>query len=450
MRFALNDTIAALATAPGEGGVAIVRVSGPDAESAMRRFFSARPKTIESHRMYYGHIINAGEREEALCVLMRAPRSYTRQDVCEFQIHGGDATASRLLRALYDFGIRPAEPGEFTRRAFLNGRIDLSRAEAVMDVLRARGEAALRAGLRELDGGVARYVAQLQDELTGLLARIEAALDFPEEIEQTEIEADIMNDARDLERRLRHACAPRQADMLRRGLSVVLAGRPNVGKSSLMNALLGSERAIVTRTAGTTRDVLTEELELSGYRVRLSDTAGQRDASDEIERMGVERARAAAGAADMVLLVLDTAEALSDEDRALLDMADDRFILVLNKRDLPAAWDAAALSVRFSGRVCEVSARDLAGVDELKRLMSARAASCADPDALFLRERHIACAQRAADQIALAVQSLAQGASIELAALDLRGAREALGEITGQTAGADVIDRIFSDFCVGK
>ena len=146
MRFALNDTIAALATAPGEGGVAIVRVSGPDAESAMRRFFSARPKTIESHRMYYGHIINAGEREEALCVLMRAPRSYTRQDVCEFQIHGGDATASRLLRALYDFGIRPAEPGEFTRRAFLNGRIDLSRAEAVMDVLRARGEAARARG----------------------------------------------------------------------------------------------------------------------------------------------------------------------------------------------------------------------------------------------------------------------------------------------------------------
>lgn len=446
----LDDTIAALATAPGEGGVAIVRVSGPDAERAMRRFFSARPKPVESHRMYYGHIINAGEREEALCVMMRAPRSYTRQDVCEFQIHGGEAAASRLLRALYGFGIRPAEPGEFTRRAFLNGRIDLSRAEAVMDVMRAKGEAALRAGLRELDGGVARYVLGARDELTGMLARIEAALDFPDEIDEGDIGPEIMRDASALSGRLRRACAPRQADMLRRGLSVVLAGRPNVGKSSLMNALLGSERAIVTRTAGTTRDVLTEDLELNGYRVRLSDTAGQRDASDEIERMGVERARAAVSAADIVLLVLDAAEPLSGEDRALIDMADERFILVLNKRDLPPAWDAAALSAGFDGRVCEVSARDMAGVSELKRLMSARAASCADPDALFLRERHMECARRAADMIDLAVRSLGEGASIELAAMDLRGAHEALGEITGQTAGEDVIDRIFADFCVGK
>lgn len=449
-RLEMTDTIAACATPPGEGGIAIVRVSGPDAERVMRRFFSAKPPKIESHRLYYGHIVNAGEREEAMCALMRAPKSYTCQDVCEFQIHGGNAAVSRLLRAIYSYGVRPAAPGEFTRRAFLNGRIDLSQAEAVMDVLRASGDAALRAGLREMDGGVARYVAKAQDELTGLLAQIEAALDFPEEIEQTDIEDDMRRDIISLKSRLLKACAPEEADMLRRGISVVLAGRPNVGKSSLMNALLGSERAIVTCRAGTTRDVLTEELELNGYRVRLSDTAGQRETGDEIERMGVERARTATAAADIVLLVLDTGEPLSAEDAALLAAADARFIIVLNKRDLAPAWDSEELAKRFEGRVCEVSARDMSGVDRLRQLMSARAAGCANPEALFLRERHIACAQQAAKLLKMAAETLAKGAPIELAALDLRGAREALGEITGQTADADVIDRIFSDFCVGK
>lgn len=450
VKYIEGDTIAACATAPGEGGVAIVRVSGPDAEGMMRRFFKKLPERIESHRMYYGHIVGAGAREEALCVLMRAPRSYTREDVCEFNIHGGGETVARLLRALYNAGVRPAEPGEFTRRAFMNGRIDLSRAEAVMSVLRAKGDAALRAGLREMDGGIAREVGRACGELTGMLAEIGAALDFPEEIDETEIEAGLIPKIRALSKKLNEECGRRAGDMLSRGLSAVLAGRPNVGKSSLMNALLGCERAIVTRAAGTTRDVLTEELELSGYRVRLSDTAGQRDADNEAERMGVERARAALKACDIALMVLDRSEPLTGEDLELLDERDERQILILNKADLPRAWDASDLTRRFDGRTICVSARSGEGIADLRRLMSEKAAAYAEPGAIFLHERHISCVRRACVLMDAAAATLEAGASCELAALDLSGALSALGEITGQTADVDVINRIFTDFCVGK
>lgn len=450
MGYSFGDTIAACATAPGEGGIAIVRMSGPDSERVMRGFFAPLPVDIESHRLYYGHIVNAGEREEAMCVLMRAPRSYTREDVCEFHIHGGEAAVARLLRAVYGGGARPAEPGEFTLRAFMNGRIDLSRAEAVMDVLRARGDTALRAGLREMEGGVAREVQSAMDELTGMLALCGAALDFPDEVDGQGMEAQLLERARALSARLSAACGRRAGDMLRGGLSAVLAGRPNVGKSSLMNALLGAERAIVTRTAGTTRDVLTEEMELDGYRVRLSDTAGQRETGDEIERMGVERARAALDSADMVLMVLDASELLMPEDEALLALADGRFILVLNKCDLEPAWDAAALEARFEGRCVRISARSGQGVDGLRAIMASRARSGAEPGAVFLRQRHIACVSRACDLLSEAALSLEAGAPVELAALDLQGAHDALGEITGQTARTDVINRIFTDFCVGK
>lgn len=450
VKYIEGDTIAACATAPGEGGVAIVRVSGPDAERVMRRFFGRLPESIESHRMYYGHIKGAGAREEALAVLMRAPRSYTREDVCEFNIHGGSETVARLLRALYAAGVRPAEPGEFTRRAFMNGRIDLSRAEAVMSVLHARGQAALRAGLREMDGGVARRVDEARADLTGMLAEIGAALDFPDEIDETEIEAGLAPRIRALSRRLADECGARAGDMLARGLSAVLAGRPNVGKSSLMNALLGCERAIVTRAAGTTRDVLTEEMELDGYRVRLSDTAGQRDADNEAERMGVERAKNALRSCDIALIVLDQSEPLTDEDMVLLDESDARQILIINKADLPAAWDARALAARFEGRTVYTSARGGEGIEGLRALMSARVASCAEPGAVFLHERHLDCIRRACELLNNAAATLEAGASCELAALDMNGALDALGEITGQTADIDVINRIFTDFCVGK
>lgn len=445
-----GDTIAACATAPGEGGVAIVRVSGPDAERFMRKFFKKLPACIQSHRMYYGHIVGAGEREEALCVLMRAPRSYTREDVCEFNIHGGGETVARLLRALYAAGARPAQPGEFTRRAFMNGRIDLSRAEAVMSVLRARGDAALRASLREMDGGVARAVSDAEDALTGMLAEIGAALDFPEEIEQTSIEAGIAEKARALARDLKSACSRRSGDMLSRGLSAVLAGRPNVGKSSLMNALLGCERAIVTRTAGTTRDVLTEEMVLSGYRVRLSDTAGIRQALDEAERMGVERAGAALKACDMALMVLDISQALLPPDERALLPSDERQILVINKCDLPPAWDSSTLEERFKGRCVRVSAKTGEGLEQLRSIMTEFVRRNAVSDAIFLHERHIECIERAVNLIDNAASSLEGSLPCDLAAMDLSGALSALGEITGRTTDLDVINRIFTDFCVGK
>ena len=447
----IDDTIAALATAPGEGGIAIIRVSGPGAEGAMRSFFSAPASgRIKSHYMYYGRIINAGEPEEALCVLMRAPRSYTRQDVCEFQIHGGSAPAARLLSALYKSGIRPAKPGEFTRRAFLNGRVDLSRAEAVMRVMAASSEAALKRGLRELNGGISTYINGLKEKLTGIIAKVEAALDFPDEIEVTDIEREVRSDIESIIRELREKISGDTGSIISDGVNVTLYGKPNVGKSSLLNALTGSERAIVTDIAGTTRDVISEYCEIGGYRVRLSDTAGQRATSDEIEKIGVERARRETKNADIALLVLDTSTPLDDDDKRLLTEAKEGDIVLLNKSDRPAVFDEGDVRAYCGARLLSVSAQTGKGVPELKQAIAERLNSVVRPDAVFVHQRHIACALSAADQLEGALAALAEGQTVEFAALDLRGALNSLCEITGETAGEDVIDRIFNDFCVGK
>ena len=449
----MADTIAAIATAQGTGGIAIVRISGDRAEAILSNMF--RPaggvKTLESHRMMYGSAVDArGEAlDEVMSVLMRAPRSYTREDVAELHCHGCAACATAVLERALALGARPAEPGEFTRRAFLNGRIDLSRAEAVMQLIGAGSRAAARASLRQLEGGVSAFVRGASDRLTGLMALIEASTDFPDEVEEEAAASELIEALRALLSEVRARCDARGARILREGASVVLAGRPNVGKSSLMNALLNQERAIVTDIPGTTRDVLTERLSLGGIAVELSDTAGQRDTLDPIERIGVDRARQAVDRADVVRIVLDAAAPLDAEDEALIRRADDRAIICLNKSDLPEAVNRRQIAGMTGAMVLEMSAQSGAGLDALVGELTRRVA-VEGQDGLLTVQRHIELARQAAEALQSAVDSLEAGMPLDTAAIDLREALERFGEITGENATETVIDRVFSTFCVGK
>ena len=339
-----NDTIAAIATPPGEGGIAIVRISGARAGEFLRAAFRPAHKGEMKHgQMRYGTLTDpAGAPiDEVMAVFFRAPRSYTREDVAEIHLHGGIMCARAAMERLLALGARAAEPGEFTYRAFMNGRVDLSEAEAVMGLIGARSQAARRASIRQLRGGVSAPIGRMREELTGLLAKIEAATDFPDEIDEDVTAKDVREGASRIRDELSRAADGRRARIVRDGASVVLCGRPNVGKSSLMNALLSADRAIVTDIPGTTRDVLTESFEIGGVRYQLSDTAGIRETADAIEKIGVTRARDALRDADCVLLVLDSSAPLTPSDQSMLAARDERYLTVLNKSDLaPAAHSA--------------------------------------------------------------------------------------------------------------
>lgn len=443
MRYDTADTIAAIATAQGIGAVAIVRISGEKAEAVLSRVF--RPKSakpMRSHVMTYGHVMQDGRAlDEAMAVLMRAPRSYTREDVAEIQCHGAVAGAREVLALCLQAGARMALPGEFTRRAFLNGRIDLAQAEAVMDMIASGGAAAQRAAMAQAEGGLSRRIRHMADKLTDALAALEAALDYPEEdfAEQAmragrQEAAAVLEDAQALLSR------EREGRILRSGASVALIGRPNAGKSSLFNALLDTARAIVTDIPGTTRDVVEEQLSIGGVPVRLMDTAGLRQTQDLVEREGVRRSRQAAEQADVLLVVLDASQPLTGEDHAALEMAGEDALIIRSKADLPQhAW-------HIEGALA-VSAVTGEGLEELKQRILQRVLPAAGEDAPTVGLRHADCLRRA-----VAAMQRAQDAPPlpELLAQDLREGLEALCEITGEHAGQNVIDAVFERFCLGK
>ena len=449
-----RETIAAVATAQGAGGIAIVRVSGPEAGSILKQIFRpALPRDeFISHQLMYGHAVDAdgGPLDEVMAVFMRAPRTYTREDVAEIHCHGGAVVAGAVLERLLALGARMAEPGEFTKRAFLNGRIDLARAEAVMQLIGANGQAAARASMRQLEGGVSGFVREICDELTGVMALLEASTDFPDEIEEEAAAARVAEDLRRAVGKLEERCDRRGARILREGASIVLAGRPNVGKSSLMNALLRQDRAIVTDIPGTTRDVLTERIVIGGVVAELSDTAGQRETADPIERIGVDRARRATEQADVVLIVLDAAAPLSDEDRALLASADARSIVCLNKQDLEQIITKSSINAPKDVPVFEISAESGQGIPELMEEIGRRVAVSEESGGHLVAQRHIELAQRAADSLKAAIEAIESGVPLDTAAIDIREALARLMEITGENATEAVIDRVFSTFCVGK
>jgi tRNA modification GTPase len=438
-----EDTIAAQATPAGRGGIAIVRISGPRAlEFLLALFTTAECRLLESHRLYYGHLVHNGEMiDECMAVYMRAPRSYTREDVAELHLHGGDYVSARALDALFTLGARPAEPGEFTRRAFLNGRIDLSRAEAVMGLINASGEQAARTALRLLSGGTSAFVRDAQRRLLDFLAGVAAAIDYPEEVDENEAARDIAAKAEELAGVLLGACDERAARLLDTGMEVAICGRPNVGKSSLLNALLMEERAIVTPIPGTTRDVVRGSVILGGLRVNLSDTAGIRKSDEPVEKIGIERALAAMAGADVTLIALDGSVPQTGEDEALLARA--RAFpheIILCKGDLPPAFD-------YPGAL-RVSAVTGSGLERLRALLLSRAGNPAE--SRLTLARHMRLARAAAASLLGAAAALSQGMPLDIAAIDLHDALSALGQITGDQVDERLLDQIFDKFCVGK
>ena len=450
----MRDTIVGVATAPGEGGVAIVRLSGPEAVALFTRVFSAagRKPPYEDHRLMYGHVIGSAAEtvDEAMGVVMLAPHTYTREDVCELHTHGGYAAAGAVVRLLTAMGARPAEPGEFTRRAFMNGRIDLSQAEAVMGVIGARSSAALKAEQALLAGGASRFIRTAQEALVTLIAGVEAHIDYPDEIDETEATKGLREGLTHLVADLRAAVDERGARILREGLRVALYGLPNAGKSTLFNALLGEDRAIVTNVPGTTRDVLEGAFMLNGLSVTLMDTAGLRDSDDQVERIGVTRARQAVARADVALLLVDATVPPDEALLALLsqDMGCPAAVLLNKEDDAPVMTALALEPITVHRPIFTVSAKTGAGLADVRAFLLVKAQL--PREGALIHERHMVAAREAADRLEQALRSLDNGLPLDFAAVDLREALWTLGRITGESVDDRLLDEIFSTFCVGK
>lgn len=450
--FQNRDTIAAQATAAGEGGVAIVRVSGADCEAVVSRVFQAKNgKPLANRVLTYGCVMENGEiADEAMAVLMRAPHSYTRENVAEIHCHGSQALVRKILMLLMAAGARMAEPGEFTYRAFMNGRIDLAQAEGVMRMIRAGSERAMRSAVRQMEGGVSAFVRTARAEITSLLAAMAAAIDFPDEVEETQTALEVTTSCKAIAARLEAACDARAGRIEDEGLRVVLCGRPNAGKSSLLNALLGGERAIVTDIPGTTRDTLTEAMQIGGVRVLLTDTAGLRETGDAVERIGVERAKKALSEADVRALVLDGASPLTEEDKAaLFGLAPQ--LIILSKGDLTPVLTADEVRAAFGDvPTVAVCAPRGEGMEALKEALAAFVPKDGAESSALSQARHVEAARRACAALSDAVAALSDGMPLDVAAVDLSAALDALGEITGETMSEKVIDEVFAKFCVGK
>jgi len=448
------DTIVALSTPDARAAIAMVRLSGDDAVRIADRVFCARSgRPLADHAGYtaaLGDLVIGGETlDEAVALVMRAPRSYTGENVVELSCHGNPAVARALVTACIDAGARSAGHGEFTRRAFENGKLDLTQAEAVAELIEAEGDAARRAALRRRNGALGRRADEICEALSLLAASLAVWSDYPEEADAPALTAETMRAALGVQIAALEALAAghRAGKLVQNGISAAIIGRPNVGKSTLLNRLTGQERAIVTDVAGTTRDVLEAPAEVGGVRLRLLDTAGIREATDTIERIGVERARQALEQADLVLLVLDGSRPLCAEDRALLEAASGRpAVVVLNKADLPQA-PVGALGLP----TVSVCAKSGEGLEALEREITAALGLTATQDAdLIAGERQFDCVLRALEALREADAALAGGITLDAAGILLDEALDALGELTGHSASALTLDQVFAHFCVGK
>ena len=454
-----NDTIAAVATPPGVGALAVIRVSGPEAKAVLECVFVPKGKKtkfpLPARLLCYGMVQDDENRavDEVMCTMLYGPRSYTGEDMAEIYCHGGTSTVLGVLTAIYKNGARPAEPGEFTKRAFLNGRIDLSQAEAVMELINARTDLARRAVLRKLSGGLSRRIITARDRILTWLAHIELSVDYPEHEEEAMNLARVRDEgARLLEELEALQVTAQVGERIKTGIPTAIVGKPNVGKSSLMNAILQEERAIVTDMPGTTRDTLTESVTINKVvPLLLTDTAGIRESADQAEKMGVERSKEQAGNAELVLHVIDRSAPLTDEDLAVAELVKgQKRIIVLNKADLPAV--STSRSCLPVGCVVEVSAKTGEGLGSLYRLieemfLDGRVSSEGD---IITHARHTYLLDEAIRHLRAAVSDIAGGMPEDIVSIDLKAAYSLLGEMIGEAVGDDVLDRIFEEFCVGK
>lgn len=453
MRLQYTETISAIATPPGEGALGIVRVSGEEAFAIAKRLFKARTeKPLESHRIYFGHLFDPASGEvvdQALLLTFRAPISYTGEDVVEFSCHGGSAILQRVLQLTWQHGARPAMPGEFTQRAFLNGKMDLAQAEAVADLIHARTHAQHRAALALHEGMLSKQVRSLADSTLSLLAQVEAVIDFSEEIGELDFghtAQKIQVLLQETQSLIRQAKAGR---MLREGVRLAIVGRPNVGKSSLLNRLVGEERAIVTEIPGTTRDVIEEGFSLHGVPVVMMDTAGVRESGDLVEQMGIERTRKAIEQADVLLVVLSAPEGMTEEDEVLVQSLPEKPRLIAwNKIDLLGSFDLPDRS----DQTILISALTGQGIDQLKEALAGHLQlNTVNTESLLLTHaRHANALQEAVHHLEHALETIDARLPADFLSIDLRGAWQAFGQITGETVSEAIIERIFRDFCIGK
>jgi tRNA modification GTPase len=456
-----EDTIAALATPPGEGGIGIVRLSGPAAAEIAAKIFKPRKAVfpLKSHRLYLGRVYDPGDGQavdEVLLTVMYAPRTFTREDVVEINGHGGIVPLRRILEIVLDQGARLAEPGEFTRRAFLNGRLDLAQAEALLQVIRSKTDTGLKTALGQLEGTLSRRIGEIRREILLLLARLEAALDFPEEAGVEDLGGGQVKQAGAalLEQLKELAAGAGRGKIYRDGVETVIVGRPNVGKSSLLNALLREERAIVTDVAGTTRDQLEEYVNLRGIPLKMVDTAGIRKTRNQVEIIGVERARHLAQRGDLILFMLNAAEGITGEDREIASLLQGKPVLVLlNKMDLGAVITAADVR-RLLGEETPVIPSSLIQGQGLQELEEAIVRMVLGGRVEGARTEFLASLRqtRALERAVRHLEEMLAGEleDPDLLSIDLQAAYGALGEITGETVTEDLLDTIFAEFCIGK
>lgn len=459
-----TDTIAAIATALSDAGIGIIRISGPEAFRVVSRIFVRQDGTSptaewKSHTIHYGFIEEDGELlDEVLVSWMKGPKSYTAEDTAEINCHGGVVLLKRVLEAVLRAGARLAEPGEFTKRAFLNGRIDLSGAEAVMDLIQAKNSFSLKASVRQLRGSVSREIKSVRAAILYEIAFIESALDDPEHISTEGYPEKLSALTEELLMRLQKLLDSAEDGRLRReGISTVIVGKPNAGKSSLLNLLVGEERAIVTDVAGTTRDTLEEFIQLKGIGLKLMDTAGIRSTEDVVEKIGVERAQRYAREADLILYVADASRPLEEDDFQILELIRDKKVIVLlNKTDLPARLTAQELQEALGSRevpVIATSAKESTGIEEfvqaLERMFFSGSIG-SDQEVVITSLRHREAIQEAFDSLCQVRKSLELGMPEDFYSIDLMSAYASLGRIIGEEVGDDLVEEIFSKFCMGK
>lgn len=455
------DTIAAISTPPGEGAISIVRMSGEEAVSIAQKVFSGKDLTqAKSHTINYGHIVDPKTHEEideVMVSLMLAPKTFTREDVVEINCHGGIVATNRILQMLLVNGARLAEPGEFTKRAFLHGRIDLTQAESVMDLIRAKTDRSMKIALNQLDGNLSHLIDSLRKDILDVLAQVEVNIDYPEYDDVEEMTTKMLREkAIEIKQRIEQLLkTASQGKIMREGLATALVGRPNVGKSSLLNHLLHEDKAIVTDVAGTTRDVIEEYVNVSGVPLKLIDTAGIRETDDKVEKIGVERSKKAIEQSDLVLLVLNAAESLTKEDLELIRLTNDKKrIIILNKTDLEEKLDRKELAkISENAPVYATSILKNEGVEALEEAISKlffNGIENSQSTVMVTNARHIALLKKSQNSLDSVLEGISSGMPVDLVQIDMTEAWNLLGEITGESYEDELLDQLFSQFCLGK
>ena len=457
----METTIAAISTAMSESGIGIIRVSGPEAVEIVSRIYRSKGgkkdiNKVPTHTIHYGHIYDGEELiDEVLVMVMRAPRTFTGEDTVEIDCHGGVYAMKRVLETVLKNGGKTASPGEFTKRAFLNGKMDLSQAEAVMDVIQAKNEYALKSSVEQLKGSVQKAVKEIRKDLIYHIAYIESALDDPEHISLEGYAQELLGIVEKSQKEIDHLLkSASDGKIIKEGIRTVILGKPNAGKSSLLNVLVGENRAIVTDIEGTTRDILEEYINLHGISLRMIDTAGIRETEDVVEKIGVNRARDMAKEADLILYVVDSSRPLDENDEEIISMLDSRKAIVLyNKTDLESKVDMEALKERVNRPVISVSAKEETGIRELekeiKNMFFSGEISFND-EVYITNARHKEALMEAADSLDLVKNSIEMDMPEDFFSIDLMNAYESLGRIIGEAVGEDLVNEIFSKFCMGK